>query len=187
MLFQRLAICVSVGVVGGCYDTQVASDDPKLTDVSTSRDELSALLPYKVCSGVVPGKWRDTVGPVSFNSWTGCQNWAASINATHWQIGCVDGGGYTWTASLSSSSPPGTNPCNWGSAGATEAHKVCSGVWPGKWRDTITVSFSSTSQCQSWAQAIGASHFQVGCVNNTGHSWSAVNSLAAPSGNSCGW
>jgi len=69
----------------------------------------------------------------------------------------------------------------------TGQQKVCSGVNPGQFRDSIVVPSNwMKSDCQSWATSIGTSTFQLGCLNSGG----VVNSLWGPLGGSwsvCGW
>jgi hypothetical protein len=74
-----------------------------------------------------------------------------------------------------------------GPMGITAPVKLCSGVLDGKWRDTITVPDSwSIGACQTFASAIGADTYQLGCANQNGISFGAGNNANPPSPN-CGW
>jgi hypothetical protein len=58
---------------------------------------------------------------------------------------------------------------------------VCSGVNPGQFRDSIVVPDNwCASSCQSWATSIGASHYQLGRLNQNGSggvfSWCTMDS-----------
>jgi hypothetical protein len=58
-------------------------------------------------------------------------------------------------------------------------HKVCSGYTPGQFRDSIVVSNGwSPTTCAGWAQSIGASTWQLGCLTENGFLWGSA---------SCGW
>lgn len=68
----------------------------------------------------------------------------------------------------------------------TGAQKICSGISPGNWRDTLEVNDGWTaSTCFAWTQSIGASQWQLGCVFDTSFSWGVTNG-GAPNPN-CGW
>jgi hypothetical protein len=70
----------------------------------------------KVCSAVVIGAWRDSISVP--NSWSiaWCQNWANSISATRYQVGCqFDPPGWSWGSlvSIGSAAPTPTSNCGW--------------------------------------------------------------------------
>lgn len=91
---------------GGSADEGAAA-----TEAEAVADTAQALTgTHKICSGVVPGNFRDSI-PVP-NGWnTGmCQSWASSIGATHWQLGCLFDGGYSWGVT-NGGLPP--NNCGW--------------------------------------------------------------------------
>jgi hypothetical protein len=63
----------------------------------------------------------------------------------------------------------------------TGTAKMCSGVNPPSWRDTIlTPDTWQIGACQSWASSIGALHYQLGCATPTGFVWSPMDSSANP-------
>ena len=65
--------------------------------------------------------------------------------------------------------------------------KVCSGVSPNAFRDSIVVPANWTaSNCQSWASSIGTSTFQLGCLNTSGFAyiWCTLGSTSCAG---CGW
>ncbi|MDC0712442.1 hypothetical protein POL68_28530 [Stigmatella sp. ncwal1] len=76
----------------------------------------------KVCSAVVPSEWRDSINvPASWNANT-CADWARSIGAADYQLGCFfevrrNTPGFSWgqSASLNGAqraTAPSTN-CGW--------------------------------------------------------------------------
>jgi hypothetical protein len=67
-------------------------------------------------------------------------------------------------------------------------HKVCSGVSPNQFRDSIVAPIDwSGGTCQQWAASIGASTFQLGCMNQGGFgnvfSWCTMGTFCT----ACGW
>ena len=70
---------------------------------------------HKICSIVVPFSWRDTI--VVPDSWSAndCDDFRASMGASHAQLGCLTAGSYTLGLTSTGVPPaaPGTNPCGW--------------------------------------------------------------------------
>lgn len=63
----------------------------------------------------------------------------------------------------------------------TGSNKVCSIIAPGNWRDTLVVPDGWTwHDCHSLRVTLGASQFQLGCVTNTGYSFSSANVTSWP-------
>lgn len=64
--------------------------------------------------------------------------------------------------------------------------KLCSGIVPGVFRDTINVPFSwSPRACKSFANSIGAQTYQLGCITYGGFVWG--NSGGGRPFAECGW
>lgn len=65
--------------------------------------------------------------------------------------------------------------------------KLCSAVSPGNWRDTITVPSTWTrANCGSYAAGVGATSWQVACIESTSVTWGADGG-GMPAYNTCGW
>lgn len=65
-------------------------------------------------------------------------------------------------------------------------HQICSVIGSG-WRDTMVVPNSWTSSdCNSFRSATGATTFQLGCLTNSSYSFGAAGGWLPP-GNVCGW
>lgn len=66
--------------------------------------------------------------------------------------------------------------------------KLCSAIVPGNWRDTIAVPDTWTvGACQTFAETVIATHYQLGCADGNGIAWGGYNNANAPAGNSCKW
>jgi hypothetical protein len=68
---------------------------------------------HKMCSAVVPDKYRDTI--IVDDTWTAstCFSWARSVNVGigTWQLGCLLPGAFTWGAP--GGGPPTPSNCGW--------------------------------------------------------------------------
>jgi hypothetical protein len=51
---------------------------------------------HKICSAITPENWRDTIEVEDAWSMSTCRNWAGSIGAPQWQVGCVFDNGFSW-------------------------------------------------------------------------------------------
>lgn len=65
--------------------------------------------PVKLCSAI--RSWRDTiVAPDNWKAGT-CENYAASIGASSYQLGCANADSFSW-GDMGGGRPPANN-CNW--------------------------------------------------------------------------
>ena len=69
------------------------------------------------------------------------------------------------------------------------ARKLCSAVVGGNWRDTLPVPNTWTwRDCESYAEAVGATQFQLGCVFSRGApKFSFGDAEGFPPERNCGW
>jgi hypothetical protein len=59
--------------------------------------------------------------------------------------------------------------------------KICSGVNPNQWRDSILAPDTwQIGACQAFASSIGALHYQLGCATPRGFVWSPMDNSANP-------
>jgi hypothetical protein len=69
--------------------------------------------PLKICSGVheLSFSWRDTI--IAPNDWKAatCQNFANSLGASQYQLGCANPSSFSWGGRDGSS--PADNKCGW--------------------------------------------------------------------------
>jgi hypothetical protein len=71
--------------------------------------------------------------------------------------------------------------------GITTPVKLCSSVQAFKWRDTMVVPDDwKAGTCQSFANSLGMTEYQLGCANPNSISWGSRNG-STPSENQCGW
>jgi hypothetical protein len=74
---------------------------------------VGAPMPLKFCSGVhaMSVRWRDTI--IVPNDWKAatCQNFAHSLGANQYQLGCANPSSFSW-GDRDGSSPP-DNKCGW--------------------------------------------------------------------------
>lgn len=65
--------------------------------------------------------------------------------------------------------------------------KLCSVLWPGHWRDTISMPPAATApSCTAWEADTAATQYQLGCVFADGSISLGPANGGAPSPN-CGW
>jgi len=73
--------------------------------------------PCKVCSGIDPGNWRDTIIMPDDTTAHACRVFASSIHAKDWQLGCIANGmGVRWADSQPTSDNGPSVPlpnCGW--------------------------------------------------------------------------
>lgn len=129
--------------------------------------------PIKVCSPFVESNWRAAIMVPHMWVASDCRDYAGSINATAFQVGCF----YTDPARRSgpqhalarTNRPPlPAADCGWSTSfsltwpGPT---KVCSILVPGGWRSLTMVPASWTaSDCQALAREFRATRVQLGCI-----------------------
>jgi hypothetical protein len=96
-IFSGIAGLLLLGL-GGCESSPdgkewvaSANAQQQITQVTGALDNSE----QKVCSGVNPGQFRDTILVPSGWQCGHCQNWAISISATHFQCGKLNPGGIT--------------------------------------------------------------------------------------------
>src|ERR1700704_1889785 len=51
---------------------------------------------HKICSAITPENWRDTIEVEDAWAMSTCRNWASSIGAPQWQVGCGFDNGFSW-------------------------------------------------------------------------------------------
>jgi hypothetical protein len=163
----------------------------------------------KVCSPVVPDRWRAALVVLPEWRFADCQAYARSIGATAIQVGCFNASAilheapYEW-APVNRQPLPGTSNCGWPNARSSlrgpVSYKVCSAYVPDHWNSlTITPTSWTPEDCQEWARAMRATHVKLGCLLSdlvagpTRFSWSSrhagVNTpitMQVPA-TDCGW
>ena len=66
------------------------------------------------------------------------------------------------------------------------SNKLCSGIVPGNYRDTINVPYNwSPRTCRDFANSIGAETYQLGCITDTSFVWGQLGGGRPFS--DCGW
>lgn len=91
-------------------ENRLAATENELARVRGLVDQLSRPKPLKLCSAVTGGNWRDSI--VVNDSWRApaCAEWARSVGAPEWQLGCLLDNTFSWGA------PNGGQPnpnCGW--------------------------------------------------------------------------
>src|SRR4051812_29893675 len=70
---------------------------------------------------------------------------------------------------------------------ATGGQKLCRVLWPGHWRDTISMPpLATVASCQAWEANTAATQYQLGCVFADGSTSLGPANGGAPSPD-CGW
>jgi hypothetical protein len=101
---RTIAACLSAIVfslvVSAC--TSISSDDEESAGAPSNNEHTKEITQsltglHKMCSGFVPGIFRDTIVVTSWHPYT-CAGWVQSIGGTYWQLGCLTDYGYSWGA-----------------------------------------------------------------------------------------
>lgn len=115
---------------------------------------------YKICSTFVGGNWRDTITVPS--TWTNsdCADFMTATGAANYSMGCISNSKIFMNDDAY---------CDSASATVQPSGKFCSVVLSGGWRDTILVpSAWTSSQCDGYADIVGATSYSMGCITATG-------------------
>ena len=99
---QRIAAITLL--VGACAtvppDDRAPGTAPE-QDQTTSETSQALTGTHKVCSGIIPDKYRDSIEVDDGWSATTCLGWVTSIHggaAGTWQLGCLFTNGFSWGA-----------------------------------------------------------------------------------------
>jgi hypothetical protein len=81
------------------------------TLINHSSVAIAQTVPTKLCSAVVPGTFRDSIPVPSTWRAIDCRNFASSVGANIYQLGCIYAQGAYW--GRLNGTPPEANACGW--------------------------------------------------------------------------